>query len=61
MGGEDVTITVSQPSYLVQGIQLKERYLVPKWLGNLILWLFFHRQDTATQITLTDWTRGGGK
>ena len=38
---------------LVEGIQLRERLLVPKWLGRLIIWMFFHRVDTCTQIEIT--------
>lgn len=56
---ENVTLTVSNGDYLVDGIQLRERKLVPRWLGNLILWLFFHRTDTRTSITISGLTTGG--
>lgn len=49
----EVTLTTSQGNFLVNGIQLRERKFVPKQLGRLVLWLFFHRTDSATQITLT--------
>jgi hypothetical protein len=50
----DVTITTSSGQHmLLQGIQLRERKLVPKQLGRLVLWLFFHRTDSATQVTLS--------
>jgi hypothetical protein len=38
---------------MLEGIQLKARKLVPEWLGNFILCLFFHRTNTSTQVTLT--------
>jgi hypothetical protein len=47
------TVTVSNGMYLVEGIQLRNRALVPKWLGDAILWAFFHRRDTSTQVTIT--------
>ena len=49
----EVTITTTNASYICLGIQLKPRKLVPVWIGDFILWLFFHRTDTATQVTLT--------
>ena len=51
--GADAKLTVTNGQYLVQGIQLRTRALVPEWLGNSILWLFFHRLDTSTQITIS--------
>ena len=49
----EVTITTANGNYLCQGIQLKPRKLVPRRLGDFILWLFFHRTDTTTQITIS--------
>jgi hypothetical protein len=36
----------------VQGVQLRERVLVPWWLGRIVMWLFF-RTDTAARVTLS--------
>lgn len=47
------SVTVQNGNYLVQGIQLRERKLVPKWLGRFITWIFFHRLDTQTQVTIS--------
>lgn len=52
-----VKITTLNGYYLVQGIQLKERLLTPKWFGRLIIWLFFHRLDTQNEVTLTGFSR----
>ena len=56
MNAEQLTITTANGNWLCQGIQLRERLLVPRWLGRFILWLFFHRTDTATQVTLSGFT-----
>jgi hypothetical protein len=54
----DVTITTSSGQHmLLQGIQLRERKLVPKQLGRLVLWLFFHRTDSSTQVTLSGFSQ----
>lgn len=50
-------LTVANGNYLVQGIQLRNRKLIPKWLGDFVLWLFFHRLDTATKVTLSGFSR----
>jgi hypothetical protein len=47
------TLTSSSTVWMLEGIQLKARKLVPEWLGNFILCLFFHRTNTSTQVTLT--------
>lgn len=49
----DITMRAENGDYLVLGIQLKPRALCPRWLGNLILWMFFHRTDTSTHINIT--------
>ena len=49
----EVTVTTTSGSYLCEGMQLRPRKLVPKWFGDLVLWLFFHRIDTATRVTLS--------
>ena len=49
----NITITATNGHYICQGIQLRPRKFVPKRLGDFILWLFFHRTDTATTVTLT--------
>jgi len=49
----DITITTANGNYLCQGIQLRPRKFISKRLGDFILWLFFHRTDTATTVTLT--------
>ena len=51
-----MTITVSgfgNGNYLVKGIQLRNRKLVPTWIGDFLLWVFFHRTDTSTSVTLS--------
>jgi hypothetical protein len=61
---EEITLTVPNGNYLLQGIQLRNRTLVPKWLGDLILWVFFHRLDTQNTITISgfaNWGRGDVK
>lgn len=55
---DNVTFAVADGNYLVQGVQLRRRLLVPTWLGNLLLWAFFHRTDTATEITVTGLSTG---
>lgn len=57
----DVTVTVVNGHYLVEGIQLRPRFLIPKRLGDFILWLLFHRVDTRTEVVLSGLTDGGGK
>jgi hypothetical protein len=52
------TLTTASQNYLVEGIQLRERVLIPAFLGRFILWAFFHRTDTATQITLSGFANG---
>jgi hypothetical protein len=49
----ETEITVTSGTYIVQGIQLRNRFLIPLWLGDLILWLFFHRLDTKTTVVIT--------
>ena len=49
----EATLNVTNGNYLVQGIQLRRRKFVPSWLGDFVLWLFFHRQDTQTEITIS--------
>jgi len=46
------TIGVTNGQYLVPGIQLRRRWLVPKWLGDFVLFLFFHREDSTNSITI---------
>ena len=53
----DITITTANGNYLCQGIQLRPRKFVPKRLGDFILWLFFHRTDTETTVTLTGFSQ----
>ena len=48
------TLTVVNGQYLVEGIQLRPRFLVPAWFGNCVLWLFFHRLDTKTEVVITN-------
>lgn len=55
---DNVTLAVANGNYLLQGIQLKRRSLVPTWLGNLLLWAFFHRTDTVTEISITGLSTG---
>lgn len=47
------TLTISNGHYLVKGIQLKPRSLVPKRLGDFVLWLFFHQLDTKTEVVIS--------
>jgi hypothetical protein len=54
---DEITLTVPNGQYLLQGIQLRNRKLVPKWLGNLILWMFFHRLDSQTTITISGFAK----
>jgi hypothetical protein len=54
---EITTLTTANGNHLVQGIQLRERALVPKWFGRFVLWMFFHRTDTANTITITGLSR----
>jgi hypothetical protein len=56
---ESITITTSTPGYFCDGIQLRPRKLVPKFLGDFVLWLFFHRLDTSTRVVLSGFTEGG--
>jgi hypothetical protein len=46
-------LSVSNGIFLVPGIQLRARKLVPQWLGDFILWLFFHRLDTYNKIEIS--------
>lgn len=50
---DKVTVTVSNGDWFCDGIQLRPRKLVPDWLGDCVLWLFFHRTDTRTRFTLS--------
>jgi len=47
------TLTVTNGSYLVEGIQLTPRRFIAKRVGDFILWLFFHRLDSTTTIKIT--------
>jgi hypothetical protein len=47
-----VTIGVTNGHFLVPGIQLRRRRLVPKWFGDFVLWVFFHREDSKNSITI---------
>jgi len=49
---DNVTVSALDGTYLVEGIQLKRRKLVPRWLGDFILWTFFHRLDTVRYVTI---------
>lgn len=51
-----VTLSVSNGPYLLEGIQLRERLLTPKWFGRFALWVLFHRTDTRTEIVITGLT-----
>ena len=53
-----VSVNTANGRWLVQGIQLKNRRFVPKWLGDLVLWAFFHRTDTKTSVTLSGFSGG---
>lgn len=50
---DTATITTANGHWLCEGIQLRERKLVSKTVGRFILWLFFHRTDTVTQVELS--------
>ena len=50
---EQLTVTTVNGNWLCDGIQLKPRKLVPKKFGDFILWVFFHRTDTSTQVTIS--------
>jgi hypothetical protein len=53
---ENVTITPVNGNWLCDGIQLRPRKFVPRWFGDLLLWIFFHRLDTSTQVILSGFT-----
>jgi hypothetical protein len=57
MVGDEITLTVPNGNYLLTGIQLRNRKLVPKWLGRVILWMFFHRLDSSTTITISGFAK----
>ena len=50
---QDITVTTANGDWLCQGIQLEPRKFVPRWFGNFILWLLFHRTDSVTKLTLS--------
>jgi len=55
------TVAVTNGLYLVEGIQLRERKFTPRWFGRFVIWLFFHRLDTSTQIRISGVSSGGVK
>lgn len=46
------TVSVTNGSYLLKGIQVEPRKFIPCFLGNFVLWLFFRRLDTLTRISI---------
>jgi len=54
---EETTIAVSNGAYLVEGIQLRPRKFIPQRIGDLILWLFFHRLDTRQTVVIKGLSR----
>ena len=50
-------MSVSNGSYLLLGMQLEPRKFVPRWFGDFVIWLFFHRLDTETEIEISGLSR----
>ena len=38
--------------YLLDYLRLKRRALVPRWFGDLVLWMFFHRVEFFVAIDI---------
>ena len=38
--------------YLLDYLRLKRRALVPRWFGDLVLWMFFHRVEFFVLIDI---------